>query len=135
MGNRQSQACAAIFSGDRSVRLRKLKEQILLLLLRDSDSRVSDAKPDVTVAIVLIDIEGDGAVISEFACVAQQIKQDLSDFGDIRSHEAEVFRYVDLDLIAILCRRRLQGRGDFVDERQYLKILEVQPHLPGLNFR
>jgi hypothetical protein len=50
LGDGQTETCAAVETRRRVVRLAELLEQLLLLLRRDADSRVSDGEPNNGVA-------------------------------------------------------------------------------------
>src|SRR5258705_10296696 len=87
-----SKADTAILAGNRRIRLGELLEQVLPLFCGDSNARVADLElnPVFPLYLDLIHVQGDGAMIREFAGVTEQVEQDLPDFRNIRAHHAYV---------------------------------------------
>src|SRR2546423_11939634 len=137
MGYGQTKACPAVLSRDRCVSLGKLLEQVLFLLRSDSNTGIGDTEADPFLAILraLVHIDGDGAVIREFARIAQEVKQDLPNLCDIGTHHANVVRHLDLDLVSVLSGSRLKSRDDFLDQTSNIEGLQVQAHLSSFNLR
>ena len=74
----------------------------------------------------------DAAVCREFAGVAQQVEQDLPQFGDIGMHGARVHD-LQHQPVTVLVHQRFGGIDHTLEQRAHLDRLQVQLHLARLD--
>ena len=77
--------------------------------------------------------ECDGAILSKFGCIAEQVKERLSDFCEIACHRPKPGLDIQHQLIAIFRKQGLYGCCDIFDKRFDIKRLKINRHFPRLN--
>jgi hypothetical protein len=131
----EPEASPAEALGRRRIGLHEFLEQFALLFGGHADAGVGDSEidPVATVSQHPARTQCHLTLFGEFAGIAEQIEQDLSQPHRVYSQCAEVFLGFDDQLVFVLLGELARGIDDLVDQRSELQALRVELELPGLD--
>src|SRR5262245_8011432 len=119
----------------RCIDLHKFLEQFALLFGGHPDAGVSDSEIDPVAAVSQHPARTQCHLTlpGEFAGIAEQIEQDLSQPHRVHSQCAEILLGFDDQPVFVLLGELARGVDDLVDQRSELQALRVELELPGLD--
>src|SRR5262249_24069098 len=116
--------------------LREILKQLRKLFRSHADTAIRNGKLDRVAAVChLAHSQGDLALFSELAGIAQEIKQYLLEPHGIRSERAQVLLRFDDEPVLVLLGKLSRGADNLVDKPGQIHRLEIEVELAGFDLR
>ena len=122
-----------VFARGRGIRLLNSRKLVQLPWLHP-DARVGDRERNHAI-VAPLHLQGDPAILGEFAGIAEQVEKRLSQLGQVGAHGSGRFRKTQLERVVVLCHERLNRPRDIPHRLRDVHRLEENRHPPGLDLR